>query len=358
MIGQTDAILDAEVRQLGMRFKLEDLGPLHHYLGCEVLRHDNGDVTLNQAGFIRKTLQQFDMSKANPVLSPMDSKLESGSLCKSAASPKSEAERLEMEQYPYRALVGKLLYLSHWTRPDIAFPVSVLSKVLDCPGKAHWRAGMRILRYLKGAMDKGIRYSHDAGIVISDDLIEKNHILGFIKREEINTDVANSPNVTVGYTDASWGDDKDSGRSTGGYIFVMNGGPISWRSKLQPTQAFSTAEAEYVAAAHAGREAEFLNQIAKFCGLGQKSTIVLEDNQSCIKMARNPVHHGRTKSINIAMHYLRDQVRSGRIQLLFVPTTEQAADFLTKGVGVKQHQRNLDKVLSSVPQAAGMTDVD
>lgn len=93
----------------------------------------------------------------------------------------------------------------------------------------------------------------------------------------------------MGYSDADWAGDKEDRKSTSGYIFQIAGGPVSWRSKKQDTVALSTAEAEYVALSSAAQECVWLRRLNSELGnLSEGSTTILEDNQSCIAMARNP----------------------------------------------------------------------
>ncbi len=103
--------------------------------------------------------------------------------------------------YPYREVVGSLMYLMICTRPDIAFAVGKLSRHLNSHGPAHHAAAQQVLRYLKGTQDLGITFHRSAELKL------------------------------VGYSDSDWAFDKENRRSTTGYIFKLAGGPVSWKSK-------------------------------------------------------------------------------------------------------------------------------
>jgi hypothetical protein len=138
----------------------------------------------------------------------------------------------------------------------------------------------------------------------------------------------------MGYSDANWGNDQDSRRSTSGYLFYY-GGLVSWSSKKQATVALSSTEAEYMALMHATKEAIWLRSLISELKIELRltePTLIYKDNQSCIALARNPVQHARTKHIDIQHHFIRDKVDSKEIELAYSPTDEMIADALTKAL--------------------------
>ena len=137
--------------------------------------------------------------------------------------PKIQEEIKYMSKVPYSSEVGNLMYGMVCTRPDISHAVGVVSRYMNNPGKEHWKAVQWILRYLRGTT---------------------SHALCFVC----------SNTVLQGYVDADMAGDKDSRRSTTGYVFTVGGTTISWISKLQHVVALSTMEAEYVVATEASKE--------------------------------------------------------------------------------------------------------
>ena len=113
----------------------------------------------------------------------------------------------------------------------------------------------------------------------------------------------------------------------------MAGGAITWRSKLQTSVALSSTEAEYMALSQCTQEAIHLRSLLAAVGvICDQPTTVFENNQGCIALAENPVNHQRTKHIDVRYHFTRDAVLDGTISIEYLPTQEQLADLLTKGV--------------------------
>lgn len=137
----------------------------------------------------------------------------------------------------------------------------------------------------------------------------------------------------VGYTDSDWGGDKETRRSTSGYVFTLAGAPISWTSRRQNTVALSSTEAEYIAAAEATKEAvwiaRFLEELKISCDVYLPVQLYC-DNQGAIALSKNPEDHKRTKHIDIRHHYVREKQEDGTIIIHFLLTTEMIADGLTK----------------------------
>ena len=138
----------------------------------------------------------------------------------------------------------------------------------------------------------------------------------------------------IGYSDADWVGDIESGRSTSGYVFVLNGGCISWRSKKQRTVALSSTEAEYMALSEATQEAVWLKAFMRELGedTGGGALTVDEDNQGAIALAKNPEFHKRTKHIDIRYHFVREKVEDGQVALEYCPTQDMLADLMTKPI--------------------------
>ena len=203
------------------------------------------------------------------------------------------------------------------THPDISQAVSVVSRFMVNLGKAPWEAVKWILRYLKGTIDKGLCFGGDTCQI-------------------------------SGFVDSDYAGDLDRRRSTTGYVFKIHGAPVSWRSMLQATVALSTTEAEYMAMAEGVKEALWLRGLLDDLGLKQDCVNLNCDSQSAIHLAKNQVHHARTKHIDVRYHFVRDVIEEGSISLIKVHTNENPSDMLTKAVSGSKFQHCLE-LLSIIP---------
>lgn len=217
IVGKTIHIEKAK-QQIGEAFETKDLGRVKSFLGMDVIR-TNQEIWLGQTGYIKTILQKYGMSDSNPRISPLNANQQLT----------SEGQALT-DDTPYRGIVGSLLYLSTCTRPDITHATGMLSRYMMSPTNEHWEAAKAVLRYLRGTADLGLMFSKNSSGV-------------------------------HGYTDSDFAGDIISRRSTSGMIFLKNGTPVVWASKLQIPVTTSTCEAELIACCSAVKEALHLSKL-------------------------------------------------------------------------------------------------
>ena len=291
-------ILDSVKRSLSEKFKMKDLGKLSWFLGIE-FEHGKNYMKMNQTKYLAKILQKFKMADCKPKATPSDLDVNK---IRDKDSTKLADPRL------YREIVGSLIYVMTGTRPDLCYIVTKLSQHMSQPTKAHLNMAKQALRYIKGTLNEGLIF----------------------RRSE-------NPLRISGYCDADWGASEDR-RSITGYGFQLssNGPLISWKSRKQQSVALSTCEAEYMALAAATQEAKFLRQLyadMTGCTKSELESVILHvDNQGAIALAKNPVHHQRSKHIDIRYHFVRLEVQSGVVQLQYIPSESNVADIFTKPV--------------------------
>ena len=302
IVSRSQPAIDQSITDLSKSFKLRNLGPTTFLLGIEIIRdRPKCTLQLSQRQYILDILSHFGMADCNPVSTPM----EPGLSLTASMAPETPEEQQEMRGVPYLSAVGSLMYLAMCTRPDIAYTVGVLARFGSSPGVAHWKAVKHLFRYLQGTLDLKLTYRPDAS--------------------------CDAPFTT--YTDADHGGDKDTGRSTGGYIVKVGTGAVSWSSKQQAIVTLSTTEAEFVAAVEAGKEIFWMRNILSEMRqpVGSASRLYI-DNRSAISVAKNPEHHGRMKHLDLCFFWLRDAVEAGTIEPVHLRTDEMPADLLTKAL--------------------------
>ncbi|GKE64929.1 hypothetical protein Tco_1519090 [Tanacetum coccineum] len=173
------------------------------------------------------------------------------------------------DQTTYRRMIGWLMYLIA-SRPDIAFDTFLCAHYQARPTVKHLKEVKRIFRYLRQSYNMGLWYPKDSGFEL------------------------------IAYSDADHAGCKDDCKSTSGGFQFLGGKLVSWSSKKQDCTAMSTVEAEYVSIA--------------------------------IAISCNPVHHSKTKHIDIWYHFIKEHVEKGTMELYFVGTEYQLADLFTKAL--------------------------
>jgi hypothetical protein len=201
---------------------------------------------------------------------------------------------------PYKQAIGSLNYLATRTRPDIAFAVNRAARAMQNPKEKDWIAVKRIFRYLQGTKNLSLRYLNEKGGV-------------------------------TGYSDASYASEMTDRKSISGYVFMKGEGAISWRSKKQSIVSLSSMESEYIALTDAIKDGIWINRLEIDMDPEKlKTVVIMEDNQSTIKIAQNDIHNDRSKHIDTRYHFVREQVTNGILKLQYCPTEEMIADTFTK----------------------------
>ncbi len=185
----------------------------------------NRALKLSQGKYTQSVLERFGMRNAKPAATPM----ESGFNNIRWRDPDTSYELAN--NVPYRQAIGLPDVPDDMYRPDIAFAVCCLAQFCEQPLNPHWVPVKRILRYIAGTRNQGITFG------LSQDL------------------------KPIGYTDSDWGGCRETRKSTSGYVFMIAGGPVCWRSKKQSIVATSSCEAEYIASCSAAKEAVWLSRL-------------------------------------------------------------------------------------------------
>ncbi|CAG4933546.1 unnamed protein product [Colias eurytheme] len=264
VISSNKQLIREIIEYLKQAFKIKEL-ELKYFVGMQIERINNS-IYINQQNYISQIIEKFCMSDANPASTPADVNV---------IISKNVHENVV--EFPYREAIGCLLFLSSVSRPDISFAVNVLSRYVNNPSPQHVNSVKRVIRYLIKSKHLCIKYSRE-----SNDLI--------------------------GYSDSDFASDIDTRKSTTGYLFMMNGGPITWSSQKQKTVALSTTEAEFVAASECAKEILWLQQLLSDLGESYDCITLNVDNQSAIRLINNPVYHKRTKHIDVKYNFIREKV--------------------------------------------------
>ena len=296
--GDSGPLNNSYKAELSKCYKLTDLGPINWVLGIKVSRNlEAHTLSLSQHSYIDSILTRFNFDNLKPISTPMDPHLQ---LSKTQC-PETTIDVMRMKCVPYREAIGALMYAAMGTRPDIVFAVSTLTQYSENLGWMHWEAVKRVFRYLLGTRHLSLVYGGG-----------KDGLEGFVDAD---------------------GSSQEHRRAITGYVFLIDGGAVSWASKKQELVTLSTAESEYVAAMHATKEAIWLRRLIGevFDPLSEPTTLH-GNNQAAIALTKDGSYHARTKHIDIHYHFIRYSIEAGSIRLIYCPTDDQTADILTKAL--------------------------
>jgi hypothetical protein len=177
------------------------------------------------------------------------------------------------------------------------------------PSNGDWKLVQHVLRYLSATKQFGLTYSSQS-------------------------------QPLQGYSDASYGENSIDRKSTGGYVFMMNGAAISWCSRKRDIVTLSSTEAEYVSLTDSFKEALWYRGLIKDLTSQSLCIPIAEDNRGAIKLASDPTWSRRTKHIDVRYHYVREVVANGSVSRSYCPTNSMIADAMTKSLGKLLHAKH------------------
>lgn len=284
--------IEIVLEHLKSKFKITS-GEANEFVGIEIKRdRPNRSIKLSQPGYIAKIIDRFGFGSAHAVSTPAEAGL---------YASRSAKENKSIVDVPYREAIGSLLFAARVTRPEIEFAVNYLSQFCNEPTVSDWNAVGYVFRYLQGTRDLGIVYANRG-----------------------------SGSVLTGYTDSDLAGCPITRRSRSGFVFILNGGLVTWTSRRQSTVAPSTSDAEYMALFDGVREAVWLKRFLSELNVKCTAVPIYVDNQTAISIAGNREDSRKSKYIEIKYHYTRERIDGGDVIISFVKSEDQLADIFTK----------------------------
>ncbi|GJU63627.1 retrotransposon protein, putative, ty1-copia subclass [Tanacetum coccineum] len=209
LMGNSVAMLQEVKSWLCKCFSMKDLGEAAYILGIKIIRDRSKRlIALSQSAYLEKILKKFRMENSKKGYTPMMEKPD----YRKSQGAKTPTEVQRMQRVPYASAIGSIMYAVRCTRPDVAFAQNLCSRFQQNPGEIHWTAVKTILKYLRNTKDMVLVY-------------------GAKPEDELKVSC---------YADASFQTDKDDTKSQTGYVFVLNGGAVDWKSAKQSTTAMSS----------------------------------------------------------------------------------------------------------------------
>jgi hypothetical protein len=284
---------DAVVAALASKFEITDNGQPKLHLGCSLERsRANRTLRLDQKSYTESILREFGYDKCNAVSTPMDPG--------ARLSPVTAEDVVKASDFPYAAVVGKCMYVSTCSRPDITYTVRELARFMANYGSAHVAVAKHLLQYLKGTVSYGITLGGSETM---------------------------QPLFKV-LTDSDWGT-CNTRKSVSGFLIMMGELPLSWSSKKQAVVALSSCEAEYLATTHCACNVLWFRNLFAELGFAQSQpTSLFCDNQGTVACTHDSHAHPKMKHIAIREHLIRDCVMKQLIDVIHISGKENIADLL------------------------------
>lgn len=302
VLGKTPKHISRVVRMLQQKFDLKYLGKTRKLLGVQFEEKD-GKLSIHQEEYISKIGELFEKFKFPTASLP----IAKGIVLSKIDCPGTFAERKEMEDLPFRNLLGCLSYIAGRTRPDICYAVNIFSQFAANPGKRHWYYLLKLLGYVVQTRSQKLCLSNISDIGITC------------------------------YSDADFAANRDDRISIGGIILLIDQVPVFWRTFKQKCVSLSTMEAEYVTLAEAAKEVLWFSRILNDCSACQLfkvnfDHILLCDNRAAIDFSKSPIENSRTKHIDVKYHFIRNLVNDNLFKIKYVNSKSNVADMFTKPV--------------------------
>ncbi|CAI7832213.1 unnamed protein product [Closterium sp. NIES-53] len=294
-IGSNDDITTWLKGKLQQDLTLTVSSTVTQYLGLNI-REEEGAIYINAAKYANTIAKRFTITPTAISTPYRYATGKNGSVLLKPAGIRS-----------YQKKLGCLLFAAVTCRPDLSYSASQLATYLKRPETEHLAELDRALHYFVSTPMIGLTYYKNA----------------------------TTPTELVGYVDADHAGDADNRRSRTGYIYRLEPiGPISWQLSKQELIALSSAEAEYIALCSATKEGPYLRELLEEAKLAELPNFTLFcDNQSAIRIANKKWIRERTKHIALRYFFVKDEIEKGRLELSYCPTSEMAADYLTKKLG-------------------------
>ena len=292
-------------------------GPLHWVLGMKVVTGPDGYLGINSEPWITRIASQQNIPKTTDRV-PLPPSLR---LTKDDRVPVTDPST----KAAYLQVIGQLGYLSNWTVPYLAYPVSMLSSVAASPSKGHLKMARRVLAFTCSNPDLGLQYR---------DATKAPNPAG----DEGYKDV-----VEI-YTDSGWAQE-DCYVSQSGFVAWMNGSAVGWGSKKQPFPALSSTEAEIIGGCEALRVALTLKSFLEEMGFTQGLVRFYFDAQNAIRF--NVEERIRPRSHHIGVRYHRCRHEMGKnITIEFIRSEDELGDLCTKNVESEQFKRLVGRIMT------------
>ena len=314
----TRELLDYVRKAIAQEFKVSSMGGFDVYLGIKIERDfERQLIYISQTAYIEQMGLKFQVAADSITRTPLEQNFYVEVEEELAAM--TDADKTFVATFPYRQIVGCLLFVTVCTRFDISYAISYLSRYLNNPVPSLCRAAKRVIKYLMNTKDQRLKIGGST-----------------------------YPYLRV-FCDSDWAGCRDTRRSTGSILVALGDCFIICLCWRQIRVADSTCVAEYYVYTPAVKEVIWCRSLLAELGIKLKyASVIFSDNQAAKAIAEDPVFHKRTKAIGISYHFVREAISAGVVAISYVETSKNLADINTKPLGAKVFESLRDSIMNGI----------
>ena len=314
----TMELLDHIRKSIAKEFKVSSMGGFDVYLGIKIERDFDGQkIFISQTSYIEQMAHKFQVVSDSVTRTPFEQNFYVD--IDAELSAMTEFDKDFVSNFPYRQIVGCLLFVTICTRFDISYAISYLSRYLNNPVPSLCRAAKRVVRYLLNTKDKRLKIGGST-----------------------------YPYLRV-FCDSDWAGCRDTRRSTGSILVALGDCFIICLCWRQIRVADSSCVAEYYVYTPAVKQVIWCRSLLAELGIKFKyATVIFSDNQAAKAIAEDPVFHKRTKAIGIIYHFVREAIAAGIVTMQYLETLRNLSDINTKPLGAKIFESLRDSIMNGV----------
>jgi len=305
-----------ETKKMKQLFECDDIGKMNEFIGCGVHKYEDGSIRLTQPVLIQSFKDEFGAMESNSIRTPaLVGQVLERAKPETAVGPKEHAL--------YRSGVGKLIYLSNWSRPEMLNAVRELTRQVRMPSPAHIKAMIRAMNYAVSTPERGILFK------------------SVTKWDGTKKFVIN----IGGESDSTQASCPDTMKSVSGNYTTINDIPIITRSFMQDTVKLSVTESELESAVTCAQDMMFVKELMESMGFEVQLPMVLKtDNQGVKDIANGWSIGGRTRHIQTKCTWIRELVESEILKVDHINGLDMTSDLFTKNLPRRQFEKHAKKL--------------
>jgi hypothetical protein len=339
IIGAKTMALCLQIKQQiqdNMANELNELGIIKRFNGLDILQTRHY-IKISAQTYIHKIVEHHGWQHVKTANLPLpmrnDSTYQATLELSYGSEDLREARELETQMgFIYRQAIGELIFAMTICRLDISPAVIKLSQYSQAPAKCHYQAVKAVFIFLGATAYDGIYYWRPAPC---DDLPEVDLPKTVASEKQLRDYFdMDDPLRTKGASDSTWGNDRRHRRSTGGVVFLLAGGAIYYRTRIQPTVAQSSTEAEFGFMTDAGKAALYIRSILEELQLEQVlPTQIAVDNRGARQLSNAQQPTKRTRHVDMKEFVILQWTEEEQITFEDVPSARNPSDSLSKPTG-------------------------